>query len=76
MLSIFRYCIQKQTKSSIAALSGITAATFSTMAVQGVDFHKLSNETKLKTLPGHSEIPARSLWEESGAVIQIVRRPG
>lgn len=77
MLSIIRSCILKQTKSSIAVLSGISAASLSTMAaVQGVDFHKLNTETKIKTLPDGPEITARSLWEETGAVVMIVRRPG
>jgi len=77
MLSIIRSCILKQTKSSIAVLSGITAASLSSMAaVQGVDFHKLNTETKVKTLPDGPEITAKSLWEENGAVVMIVRRPG
>jgi len=76
MLSIIRACIVKQSKS-IALLSGITAASFSTMAAaEGVDFHKLSTETKLLTLPDGPEIDARDLWKDSGAVVQIVRRPG
>lgn len=37
---------------------------------------QLSTHTKVKTLPSGPEIPAKSLWEESGAVIQVVRRPG
>lgn len=45
-------------------------------AVQGVDFHKLSTETKVKTLPDGPEVTAKSLWDQTGAVIQIVRRPG
>jgi len=87
MLSIVRSCILKQTKKSIAVLSGITivitaaslsskASLSSMAAVQGVDFHKLSTETKVKTLPDGPEITAKSLWDETGAVIQIVRRPG
>lgn len=76
MLSIIRSCIVKQSKS-IALLSGITAASFSTMAAaQGVDFHKLNTETKLFTLPDGPDIDARDIWKDKGAVIQIVRRPG
>lgn len=82
MLSIIRSRILKQTKSSIAVISGITAyfcitTSLSSMAaVQGVDFHKLNTETKVKTLPNGPEVTARSLWEDSGAVVMIVRRPG
>ena len=37
---------------------------------------QLSTETKVKTLPDGPEVTAKSLWDETGAVIQIVRRPG
>ena len=37
---------------------------------------QLNTETRLKTLPDGPEITARSLWEENGAVVMIVRRPG
>lgn len=75
MISIIRSCIVKQSKN-IVLLSGISAVSFSTMAADGVDFHKLNTETKLKSLPSLTEIDAKDLWNESGAVIQIVRRPG
>lgn len=76
MISIIRSCILNQSKS-IALLGGITAASFSTMAAsQGVDFHKLSTDTKLAKLPEGTELDARDVWKDSGAVIQIVRRPG
>lgn len=81
MQSLVRTCVSSP--KSVAFL-GVAAAYFAvssfstspTMAANGVDFHKLSTETKIKTLPGSNEIPAKELWEKTGAVIQIVRRPG
>ena len=41
-----------------------------------MNIFQLSTETKVKTLPDGPEVTAKSLWDETGAVIQIVRRPG
>lgn len=76
MLSIIRSCLVNQRKT-IAVLGGISAASLTTMAAaQGVDFHKINTDTKLKTLPAGTVLDARDIWSAGGAVIQIVRRPG
>jgi len=57
-----------------AAAAGLLALSTATMT--GVNFEKLNTVAKVKKVPGMEEVPARSLWEEHGAVVQIVRRPG
>jgi len=44
--------------------------------MSGVDLNQLSTETVLQTFPDWTDTPAKDLWSEHGAVIQIVRRPG
>jgi len=58
------------------ALAGGFAALSVASAMPGVNFEKINTVAKVKTVPGGEELPARSLWEKHGAVIQIVRRPG
>lgn len=67
------------TPAALTTLLGVLSynAYFATMATpKGVDFHKLCTDTKVKTLPEGTEIKAKELWNEHGAVVMVVRRPG
>jgi len=57
----------------------VTVAMITAVREDGVlveEVPELNTETKVKTLPDGPEITAKSLWEENGAVVMIVRRPG
>ena len=55
----------------------LAAAGLATTAVMaGVNMDKLNTIATVKTVPGGEVLPAKSLWAEHGAVVQIVRRPG
>lgn len=83
MLAAFRSSSASRKVTSAVLFIGVTGQAVyqakcknTATEMSGVDLKQLSTETVLQTFPDWTETPAKDLWSEHGAVIQIVRRPG